>query len=141
MILFDTNVISALMRPPVDPAVAAYFGAQPAAALFTSSVCEAEIRFGAHRLPIGRRRDSLLTAFRVLMVDAFAGRVIAFDSACASAYAEVRVRCEAAGRSIAIADAMIAATALAHGAILATRNISDFAACGIPVENPWDDPI
>jgi predicted nucleic acid-binding protein len=138
MILFDTNVISALMRPPVDPAVAAYFGAQPAANLFTSSVCEAEVRFGVQRLPDGRRRDALLQAFRVLMEEAFAGRVIVFDSACAAAYAEVRVRCEKAGRPISVADAMIAATAVARDAILATRNISDFAACGITVQNPWD---
>jgi predicted nucleic acid-binding protein len=138
MILFDTNVISALMRPPIDPAMAAYFADQPAAALFTSSVCEAEIRFGVHRLPIGRRRDALSEAFRLLMADAFAGRVIVFDSACAAAYADVRVRCETAGRPIAVADAMIASTALAHGAILATRNIRDFVGCGITVQNPWD---
>jgi predicted nucleic acid-binding protein len=138
MILFDTNVISALMRPPVDPAVAAYFGAQPAAALFTSSVCEAEICFGVHRLPTGRRRDALSEAVRVLMMNAFSGRIIVFDSTCAAAYADVRLRCDTAGRPIAVADAMIAASALAHGAILATRNISDFAACGIKVQNPWD---
>ena len=138
MILLDTNVISALMRAPVDYAVVAYFEAQPAAVLFTSSVCEAEIRYGILRLPGGRRRDSLAASFKIFIADAFAGRVIVFDSACAAAYADVRVRSETAGRPIAMPDAMIAATALAHDAVLATRNVSDFGACGILVENPWD---
>jgi predicted nucleic acid-binding protein len=32
---------------------------------------------------------------------------------------------------------MIAATAHADGAIVATRNVIDFAACGVQVANPW----
>jgi predicted nucleic acid-binding protein len=37
-------------------------------------------------------------------------------------------------------DALIAATAKTHGATLATRNISDFEHCGIPLVNPWERP-
>jgi predicted nucleic acid-binding protein len=138
VILLDTNVISALMRPTVEPAVVAYIDAQPTDRLFISCVCEAEVRYGLVRLPVGRRRTALTVAFEKLLTDWFKDQVIAFDSACAAAYADVRVRCANAGRPIAIADAMIAATAVAHGAILATRNIADFAGCGIAVENPWD---
>jgi toxin FitB len=42
------------------------------------------------------------------------------------------------GIMIARPDIMIAATALAHGATMATRNVADFRRCGITVENPWD---
>jgi predicted nucleic acid-binding protein len=41
------------------------------------------------------------------------------------------------GRPVDEMDALIAATALAHGATLATRNIPDFERCGIPLVNPW----
>jgi predicted nucleic acid-binding protein len=34
-------------------------------------------------------------------------------------------------------DALIAATAHAHGLILVTRNIDDFANCGVALVNPW----
>lgn len=34
-------------------------------------------------------------------------------------------------------DAMIAATALRHGAALATRNVKDFAVDGLIVIDPW----
>jgi predicted nucleic acid-binding protein len=137
MILLDTNVISALMRPQVDPAVAAYLQTRPPDMLFTASLCEAEIRYGIARLPAGRRRDGLAEAFRTFLAEGFSGRIIAFDSACAAAYADIRVLRETAGLPVAIPDAMIAGTALAHGATVATRNINDFAHCGILVENPW----
>lgn len=138
MILLDTNVISALMRPVIDPAVATYLQAAPPDTLFTTSLCEAEIRYGIARLPPGRRRDTLAAAFQVFRRDGFADRILVFDSACAAAYAAIRVRREAAGLPIAIPDAMIAATALAHGATVATRNVADFSQCGIAVNNPWD---
>jgi toxin FitB len=34
-------------------------------------------------------------------------------------------------------DAIIAATALVHGMTIATRNVADFHATGVPVINPW----
>ncbi len=138
MILLDTNVISALMRPDVEPAVAVYIDAQPTDRLFISCVCEAEVRHGLMRLPTGRRRTALTVAFENLLADWFKDHVVVFDRACAAAYADVRARRASAGLPIAIADAIIAATALAHGAVLATRNIADFGRCGITVENPWD---
>ena len=41
---------------------------------------------------------------------------------------------------MATADAVIAATALAHGAPLATRDTADFAEIGLELINPWDVP-
>jgi predicted nucleic acid-binding protein len=138
VIVLDTNVISALMRPVIDPAVATYLQARPPDTLFTASLCEAEIRYGIARLPQGRRRDALEAAFQVFLRDGFGGRILVFDSACAVAYAAIRVRREAAGLPVAVPDAMIAATALAHGATVATRNVADFAHCGITVDSPWE---
>ena len=34
-------------------------------------------------------------------------------------------------------DSLLAATALVHGLKIATRNIEDFAASGVPILNPW----
>jgi predicted nucleic acid-binding protein len=39
---------------------------------------------------------------------------------------------------MATADAVIAATALAHGVPMATRDVDDFAAIGLTLINPWD---
>ena len=37
-------------------------------------------------------------------------------------------------------DALIAAICRAHGAVLATRNVKDFAETGIEIVDPWAAP-
>jgi predicted nucleic acid-binding protein len=130
-------VLSELVRPAIAPTVAAFIRAQPREEVFTASLCEAEIRYGIARLPAGRRRDGLEAALRGFIAAGFAGRILVFDSACAAGYAAVRLRREAAGLPISIQDALIAGTALAHGAAVATRNVGDFAGCGVTVIDPW----
>ena len=43
----------------------------------------------------------------------------------------------ATGKAIGAADGYIAATALAHGLAVATRDVSPFEAAGLRVINPW----
>ena len=54
-----------------------------------------------------------------------------------SAVGEAELR-RGAGRPITFADGQIAATARAHGATLATRNVTDFEGCRVEVINPWN---
>jgi predicted nucleic acid-binding protein len=137
VILLDTNVISELMRPSPSPRVIDFIRQQQTDTLFISSLAEAEIRYGIFRLPRGRRRDFLADSFQRFLALGFDGRIIAFDSAAAAAYAEIRTRREQSGLPVTIPDAMIAATALACGASVATRNVAYFIACGIGVMDPW----
>jgi len=137
MILLDTNVISELVRPLPDRTVTEFLRREAPETLFTAAVCEAEIQYGLARMPSGRRRDELAERFATFRAAAFPGRALAFDSTCAARYGEIRAFREAAGKPIAVEDALIAATAHAYGAIVATRNVTDFADCGIRVINPW----
>lgn len=137
MILIDTNVISELMRPTPAPEVLAWFGAHDASTLFLSSVSEAELRRGVAMLPEGRRRDLLATQVDAMLTEDFAGRVLPFDSAAAVACAAIDADRRRAGQPITFADCQIAATARAHGAALATRNVADFSGCGVEVIDPW----
>jgi predicted nucleic acid-binding protein len=43
-----------------------------------------------------------------------------------------------AGRPLAMADGLIAATALEHDLVLVTRNVKDFFGLGLTVLNPWE---
>jgi toxin FitB len=43
------------------------------------------------------------------------------------------------GRSLAVLDSLIAATAMAHQLTLATRNTSDMEGLGLDLLNPWTD--
>ena len=137
MILLDTNVVSELMRPRPAAAVLDWFAARDAAQLFLSAVSEAELRAGAAILPPGRRRDDLTAVIDTMIAADFAGRLLAFDSAAAKAYAVIAASRRAAGRPIAEADCQIAAIARAHGAEVATRNTGDFEGCGVGIVDPW----
>ena len=45
---------------------------------------------------------------------------------------------EARGKPLPVIDALIAATGLVHGLVVATRNVSDLERCGARCLNPWE---
>lgn len=137
MIVLDTNVISELMRPQPHPQVLAWVDGLDPAGVAITAMNEAEILHGIARLPDGRRKQSLQQSWDGLVADIFAGRVWPFSSEAAHWYAELLRSRERLARPMATADAVIAATALAHGAQLATRDVADFADVGLDVINPW----
>ena len=95
---------------------------------------------GLARLPDGRRKQDLQQIWDALMAEVFASRIWPFTSEAAHWTAELLRRSERSGRSMATADAVIAATALAQGASLATRDVADFADIDLELINPWDTP-
>jgi predicted nucleic acid-binding protein len=137
MFLLDTNVLSAMMRREPPREVAAWVSAQPPELLFTAAVCQAEILAGIAILPAGRRRRELEAAARAMFIEDFEQRVLAFDMPAATAYAEVFAARRRAGRPAATVDLMIAAIARSHRAEVVTRDVADFAGCGVAVVNPW----
>ena len=65
-----------------------------------SLVGEAELRYGAAILPIGRRRDTLFLEIEAMLRDAFDDRVLPFDSDAARATGEIRALLAQRGQSI-----------------------------------------
>jgi predicted nucleic acid-binding protein len=137
VIVLDANVLSEVIRPAPAKAVLDWLAAQPATQLFTTAISEAEILYGIALLPKGRRRASLDQAVRRMFAEDFTGRVLPFDGAAAEEFAAIAAARRREGRPIATFDAQIAAIARACGAALATRNVADFAACGIAIVDPW----
>lgn len=136
-ILLDTNVVSELMRREPDPKVMAWVDAQIGQHLCISAVTRAEIELGIALLPQGRRKDGLRAAAGRMFAE-FAGRCLAFDGRAASLYAALVSARTRAGRPITVEDAQIAATGLAAGALLATRNVADFAGIdGLSAVDPF----
>ena len=135
MIVLDTNVISELMRATPEPRVLRWLDAQPPDAVAVTAITVAEILYGIARLPKGARRASLESAAGQTFDEDL--MVLPFDDAAAVDYAAIASLQESRGRKIAIADAMIAATCLAVGATLATRNVRDFSGLGLDVVDPW----
>ena len=136
MIVVDTNVLSEMMRQSPHASVKRWMETQVRASLFTTSICEAEVFYGIAILPAGRRRAALHNAAEAIFGE-FGGRILPFDSAAARAFADVAAERRRGGRPIGESDGQIAAIARVHDATVATRDVQDFAACGIQVVSPW----
>ena len=140
MIIFDTNVLSELMKPDPSRTVAAWVAEQSPAEIFTTSITEAEIFYGIEMLAKGQRREKLLAAADAMFTEDLEGRIHGFDSDAARAFSKIAARRRQLGRPISQADAQIAAIAQVRRAKLATRNVADFQDCGIDVVDPWAGP-
>ncbi len=84
------------------------------------TIVEAELRTGVLKSKKPRTNRLLLESFLAPF------HIIPFDSRCAIEYARIRASLEAAGQKIGPNDTLIAATAIAHGAVLVTNNTREF---------------
>jgi len=136
-ILLDTNVLSEAMSPKPDPGVMAWIDSQDPDELWTCTIVVAEVLSGLDLMPAGKRQELLRAKAGTMFSALFADRIWDFDQAAATVYGAILKTRKALGRPIDEMDALIAATAPANDATLATRNVSDFELFGIPLVNPW----
>ena len=138
MIVLDTNVLSELMKPEASAMVVTWMSRQSRDELFTSVISLGEIMYGLEIMPVGRSRAARLQlADEIFGID-FAGRILPFDVPAARAFAALVAERRRAGRPIEMPDAQIAAIARANRMAVATRNVGDFADCGVDLINPWE---
>jgi predicted nucleic acid-binding protein len=135
MFLLDTNVISELRKVAsgkADPGVAAWSSSVQASELYLSAICVQELEIGVLRVERRDPRQGILlrTWLDQRVLPAFAGRILAVDTAVALRSARLHVPDQRPFR-----DGLIAATALVHGFTVVTRNTADFA--GVPALDPW----
>jgi len=136
--LLDTNVASELRKVDVgtaDPHVKAWSDNLDAETAFLSVITVLELEQG---ILLMERRDSrqgaMLRAWlENCILPRFDGRILSIDMAVARRCAALHVPDPQDD-----CDSLIAATALAHGMTVVTRNVSHFARCGVKVFNPWE---
>jgi toxin FitB len=104
MILVDTNVLSAMMRVAIEPAVERWFDTQPPESVWTTTITIFEIRFGLALLAPGHRRDRLYDAFDRAIDEVLSGRVLPFDRTAAEIAAAIAARQRQIGRPVEIRD-------------------------------------
>ena len=136
MIVLDTNVVSDSSRIRPHPSVRAWLGAQRQTDLFICTPVLAELSYGIERLPAGPRRSFLEGWLMQLENEGFPNRVLTFDGRAAHEFGRIFHLRTTAGRPIKTMDAIIGAIAKAEGAIVATRDISDFTEFGLELINP-----
>ena len=135
MYLLDTNVVSELRKAKrAHRSVLTWAQSLPASSLYLSVISILELEIGV--LLIERRDQKQGKILRAWMdthvLPAFAGRILAIDTAVAQRCAALHVPDPRSHR-----DALIGTTALVHGMTVVTRNVSLFQPMGIAVLNPW----
>lgn len=135
--LIDTCVASESAKRQPSPAVLQWFASVPAAEVFLPSVSLGELHKGIARLAPNDSRRPRLTAWLANLQRVFSGRIVPFDERAATTWGRLCGEAERNDRKRPSIDAQIAATALANGMTLVTRNVDDMAGMGVPIFNPF----
>jgi predicted nucleic acid-binding protein len=128
-VLLDTNAVSDLMRdhPQIKARVASC--SDP---VLTSVIVAGEICHGLSRLPPGKKRTDLEGRAQGVLALLHAAPVI---EAIAAAYGRLKATLESQGLTLNDNDLWIAATALAQGDLLVTRDQIFSRIAGLQVED------
>jgi toxin FitB len=137
--LVDTSVISALApgKPPVSKMLADWLRSRTAE-LHLPSIAIAEIEEGICKLRRqgGRARAAALTGWLDELVLAWGSRILPLDTDAARLAGQLADRVVAAGRQPGFPDVAVAAIAAQSASVILTRNVRQFAASGVPHQDP-----
>ena len=129
--LVDANVLSEPTKPEPNSAVVQWL-IDHESKLAVSSIVLGELEYGILILPAGRRRRRLESWFAA---GAEMLRVLDFDRE--AEWSRMLARLKRNGRAMPVKDSLIAATALANGLTMVTRNLVDFKNAGVDVLDPF----
>lgn len=132
--LIDTNVLSELRRRQPNAHVTQWMSERPANTLYLSVLTLGELRKGVEGLADERRKRRLLDWLEVELPAYFGGRIVSVDAAVADRWGRLLAQ---ARRPVPAIDSLLAATALARGLTLVTRNLKDFHYPDLQVLDPW----
>ena len=119
MYLLDSNILIDISRHKLKIAYELLRNSD--ASLFkVPAVVKAELLLGAEK---SSRREEERFRVETLLLPF---EIVPFDDSCAIQYAKIRADLERKGMTIGSNDYLIAATALAHSAILVTNNVDEF---------------
>ncbi|MBN6052306.1 type II toxin-antitoxin system VapC family toxin [Nonomuraea sp. RK-328] len=131
--LLDTNVVSEMTKRTRNPNLQAWLDAVNGPTLYLSVLVLGEIRKGVELL---RRRDVTQAGAYESWLDRlqreFRTRILPVTLDVAEEWGRMNAK-----RPLPVVDGLIAATASAHGWILVTRNVKDFADLDVKMVDPF----
>jgi predicted nucleic acid-binding protein len=131
--LVDANVLSEPTRPRPDAKVVDWLRCHERE-IAIDPIILGELRFGIDLLPSGGRRERLEAWF-----ESGVGRITCLDWTAETGlrWAKLLAEMRSAGTAMPIKDSLIAASALAHGLTVVTRNVTDFNKANVSVLDPF----
>lgn len=136
--LIDTCVLSECVKKTPSPLVAEWFNQQQPEQLFLSSITIAEIKKGLYKIKFTQpERFQKLEQWLNTVEVKFLHRVLPITEDVLNKWAEISANAELQGKTLAVMDSLIAATAHQHQLTLVTRNVDDFKTTPIEIINPY----
>jgi len=135
--LVDTNVWSEILKKEPQPQVVSWMR-EYEPSLYISTVTIGELKYGIERLEDGKRKRAFQSWLAVLTAR-MKGRVLNFNTSVATVWGQLLAKSEREGVRLPSLDIQIAATALRHSLVIATRNEKDFKLSGVKTMNPFAD--
>jgi predicted nucleic acid-binding protein len=137
-ILLDTNVISEMVRKQPNDKVVSWIESHDESSLYLSVITLGELVKGIGKLRDDNRVKRLERWVYHDLVQRFEGRIITLDASVMINWGRIQGHAARDNYTLPIMDSMIAATAIEHNMIVATRNTEDLIRCGADVINPWN---
>jgi len=137
MILLDTCVISESLKPHPNPSVLEWIASLTESQVYVPALVIGELHKGLRLLPSGKKRQAL-GVWLDQLEERFAGRILSIDHEASVIWGKLSADLELAGHPLPAVDVMLAALALRHNALFATRNIAHFEHTGVELVNPWN---
>jgi toxin FitB len=132
--LLDTNVISELIRLRPNAKVVGWLQQVPSSDLFLSVITLAEIRKGIELKRASSAEDAArLESWLQALSLRYRSRLLVFDEAVADSWGRLMAR----HPTLPVEDGQLAATALQHDLVLATRNVRYIAPTGVAHFDPF----
>lgn len=131
--LVDANVLSEPTKPTPHAGVVKWLR-ENERDIAVDPIILGEVRFGILLLPRGKRRARLERWF-----DAGVEHLVClpWEAETGLRWAELLATLRTSGRAMPIKDSLIAATALVHELVVATRNQADFEKAGVDIIDPF----
>jgi tRNA(fMet)-specific endonuclease VapC len=124
--MLDTDIASYIIKERT-PAIQARMAAILPSELCVSAVTRAELLYGLKRIPADHRLHLVVRQFLKII------RVVPWDAEAAGFYADIRHQLVTSGQQIGELDMMIAAHAIALGAVLVTNNTRHYGRIDAPL--------
>jgi predicted nucleic acid-binding protein len=135
--LLDTCFVSELVKPSPNQGAVDWLENQAEERLYLSVITLGELQAGVSKLADSPRKALLLRWLNDDLTQRFTGRLLPVGSEAALVWGIKRGEAAAGGQTLPLADSLIAATAIAHGMTVVTRNTGDLQRCGAMTLNPW----
>ncbi len=137
-VLLDTCVLSELRRENGNENVRNAVNAMDGRNIFVSTISIGEIIKGILLLDDGKRRSELKQWVQTLERN-YSERILPVDLETSRIWGELTASAQKKGKTVPIADGLIAAIAINNGLHIMTRNTNDFAETGVMIINPWEE--